>query len=159
MLPAPVIFAKSKSFQRNPIVPRCNALDVLLNRARPTNLVILFLLSVCCMSLLFSAFHIHSTTRSHHFNITNCTSTGLSATITRDDSIRGLRHLIIVPGHAIWKGGDPQLRLEEDQWILEPFQKSTGSVATFFAHIQRGCVYSTLLARCQRFSYFLLGLS
>lgn len=53
-------------------------------------------------------------------------------------TIRGLNHLIIVPGHAIWKGGDPRLRLDNDQWLLEPYQKSGRRVAAFFAHIERG---------------------
>jgi hypothetical protein len=132
MLPAPVSFTKN---QRNYIVP-------LLNPPRPTNLVILLLLLLCCVSLLFSAFH------THHSTIPRCTSPALSATITRDHTIRGLKHLIIVPGHAIWKGGDPHLRLDDDQWILEPYQKSAGSVASFFAHIQRGYAYSTLFPGC-----------
>ena len=62
----------------------------------------------------------------------------MSSTITRQETATRLEHLIIVPGHAVWKGGDPRSRLDDDQWILEPYQKSGGRVATFFAHIQRG---------------------
>ncbi|KAG6821023.1 hypothetical protein H0H93_007913 [Arthromyces matolae] len=40
--------------------------------------------------------------------------------------------------HAIWKGIDPDLRLNEDQWILEPYQTGGGRVSAFFAHILRG---------------------
>jgi hypothetical protein len=138
LLPAPVTFTKRKPFRRNPILFHSNVLDVLLSRTRLTNLAILLLLFVCCMSLLLNAFHMNSTTRIHHQTNQLCTSSAMYATITREEAIRGLKHLIVVPGHAIWKGGDPQLRLDDNQWVLEPYQKSRGRVAAFFAHIQRG---------------------
>lgn len=53
-------------------------------------------------------------------------------------SRKTLSHLIIVPGHAIWLGTDPNQRLSEDQWLLEPYQKGKGRLAAFFAHISRG---------------------
>jgi len=128
MLPVPATFTKRKTLRQL----RSNVFDVFLSRTRPINLVILLLLFI---SLLFNTY-IYSTVRIYHDKI--CISSGLFQTITREDTIRGLKHLIVVPGHAIWKGGDPQSRLDEDQWILEPYQKSGGRVATFFAHIQQG---------------------
>ncbi|KAF9467337.1 hypothetical protein BDZ94DRAFT_1249113 [Collybia nuda] len=133
MLPSPVSFAKRRPFRRDGSIPRYKVADFLLSRTRVTNLGIIFLASALLVSLLFNLLHIAQT---YHFS-DDYGSPGLFATISRDDSISDLTHLIIVPGHAIWKGTDPQLRLREDQWILEPYQRGGGRVATFFAHILR----------------------
>ena len=136
MLPAPVTFHKTNSFKHN-------------FRYNGPNVCILLLFS---MSLLLNAFYI--TSRIHHQTFH---SSGLFATITRHAEItRGLNHLILVPGHAIWKGGDPQLRRDVDQWVLEPYQKVGGRVDAFFAHIQRGYVRSCIL-RSKGFSPYLLS--
>lgn len=126
-LPTPVTFNKSNSFKRNILY---NVLNVLFSHIRILSFCILLLF---CISLLLNAFYIKS--RIHHQNFH---SSSLFATITRHATTRGLNHLILVPGHAIWKGGDPRLRLDDDQWILEPYQKAGGRVDAFFAHIQRG---------------------
>jgi len=49
-----------------------------------------------------------------------------------------LHHLIIVPGHAIWKGSDPQKRTQDSEWILESYQKGGGRVQAFYDHIAAG---------------------
>lgn len=118
MLPAPVTFTKSNPLRRSPIL-------------HPCRLPFLLLLLLCSISLLLNAFYMY---QKNHL----CISSAFSATVTRRVTIRGLNHLIIVPGHAIWKGGDPRLRLDNDQWLLEPYQKSGRRVAAFFAHIERG---------------------
>ncbi|KAG5638800.1 hypothetical protein H0H81_010029 [Sphagnurus paluster] len=58
-------------------------------------------------------FNLRFLLRPSHAEYTNASA--LLSTIHRDTAIRRLNHLIIVPGHAIWKGVDPELRLREDQ--------------------------------------------
>ncbi|KAH9858594.1 hypothetical protein C2E23DRAFT_799272, partial [Lenzites betulinus] len=41
----------------------------------------------------------------------------------------------MVPGHAIWKGASLDARFDEDQWVLEPYQRGGGRIAAFFKHI------------------------
>lgn len=134
MLPAPVSFVKRRPFRRNGSTPRQKLFEFLLSRTRVTNLGFLLLALASLVSLLFNVFHL---TQTYHHHPEHYGSPGLFATISRDKSIRGLTHLIIVPGHAIWKGTDPQLRLREDQWVLDPYQRGGGRVAAFFAHILR----------------------
>lgn len=43
--------------------------------------------------------------------------------------------MIMVPGHAIWIGHDPDRIEEDDQWVLENMQKG-GSVKTYIKHIK-----------------------
>jgi hypothetical protein len=48
-----------------------------------------------------------------------------------------LDHMVMVPGHAIWLGGDKG-RVEEDgEWVLDPMQRG-GSVRTFLRHVEMG---------------------
>ncbi|KAM0754283.1 hypothetical protein T439DRAFT_332632 [Meredithblackwellia eburnea MCA 4105] len=47
-----------------------------------------------------------------------------------------LRHLVMVPGHAIFLGCSASQALQDESWILEPFQKG-GSVKTFIRHITK----------------------
>lgn len=103
----------------------------LRSRARLSNGGLFSLLSLLALSLLCNlAFYIP-----HH---ATDPLPVLLAAIKRHDSTERLTHLIIVPGHAIWTGTDPNLRLSEDQWLLESYQKGKGRLAAFFAHISRG---------------------
>jgi len=43
-----------------------------------------------------------------------------------------------VPGHAIWKGADPEKRTQDSEWILEPYQKGSGRTRVFWEHIVTG---------------------
>ena len=52
----------------------------------------------------------------------------------------------MVPGHAIWKGTTLEARLDEDQWILEPYQHGGGRVAAFFKHIVTAYVYCVYMS-------------
>ena len=63
---------------------------------------------------------------------------GIWETIARNRALEAVDHLIMVPGHAIWKGSDVEARLDEDQWILEPYQHGGGRVSAFFRHIVAG---------------------
>ncbi|EPQ26036.1 uncharacterized protein PFL1_06489 [Pseudozyma flocculosa PF-1] len=48
-----------------------------------------------------------------------------------------LNHLVLVPGHAVWAGCDVRQRDNDENWILEDYQRG-GSVKTFFKHIEKG---------------------
>lgn len=53
-----------------------------------------------------------------------------------------LTHLVIVAGHAIWKGNDPSRITDDSSWVLENYQKG-GSVRTFVKHIEAGLKIAT----------------
>ena len=52
-------------------------------------------------------------------------------------SLASLDHLIVVPGHAIWKGRTAEEAYGNENWILEQVQMG-GSVNTFIRHIIKG---------------------
>lgn len=134
MLPSPVTFPNRKKFYRNHTAPhRRKILDVLLSCTRVTNLGFLLVVFIAAISLFCNLFYSFSAKAYSDHDLS-----GLLATISRKAETRRLEHLIIVPGHAIWKGINPEFRLHEDQWVLEPYQKGGGRVSAFFAHILRG---------------------
>ncbi|KAG6857773.1 hypothetical protein H0H87_004189 [Tephrocybe sp. NHM501043] len=139
MLPTPVAFARRGTFRfrQHPQVTASylpfNVYGFLLSRARITNLGFFLLLFTAALSLLCNAHLLYSAQ-----HLEQASASALFSTISRDPAIRKLGHLIIVPGHAIWKGTDPELRLREDQWVLEPYQMGGGRISAFFAHILRG---------------------
>lgn len=137
MLPTHVSSQQRRSFTRNSIGHR-RTIDLLLARARVTNLGFLLLVSFAALSFLYNlSFYFsspHSTTQKLDGNSHNPPSSILS-TISHDQT---LQNLIIVPGHGIWKGGNPEQRLNEDEWILEPYQKGGTRVSAFFSHISQG---------------------
>jgi hypothetical protein len=47
-------------------------------------------------------------------------------------------HLIMVPGHAIWKGGDPSEYEKDSEWVLDVAQAGRGNPKAFYAHIAKG---------------------
>lgn len=127
MLPSPVTFPRGRTFQRrNVLAPRRRILETLLTRARVTNLALFLLATFAAFSFLLNLAFYFSTDSSRGPD---------SILATIDENARHLNHLVIVPGHAIWKGTNADLRLEEDQWILEAYQKGKGRIAAFFKHI------------------------
>lgn len=76
------------------------------------------------------------------------------ATISRANALADLDHLVVVPCHAIWQGGDPSSRLNEEDWILEPYQKGGNRVAAFFNHIERGYVFLGIFVRMRLNLYY-----
>lgn len=44
-------------------------------------------------------------------------------------------HLVVVCGHAIWKGG-PRNGLDESEWLIEGYKQ--GETPTFIEHIKAG---------------------
>lgn len=61
----------------------------------------------------------------------------IETTVERDERFEALSHLVMVPGHAIWIGRDPENVEDDDEWILEGMQKG-GSVKTYVKHIREG---------------------
>ncbi|EPQ57642.1 hypothetical protein GLOTRDRAFT_115482 [Gloeophyllum trabeum ATCC 11539] len=141
MLPAPVSLVKRGGFRRSSNASRRRLTDDLLLRARITNLGLLLLSAVTAVSLLYNLSYVFAT---RHASITELNIHGslgpwsIADTIQRDAGIQKLSHLIIVPGHAIWKGSDPTRVLDEEDWILEPYQRGGGRVGAFLQHIKGG---------------------
>jgi hypothetical protein len=48
-----------------------------------------------------------------------------------------LSHLVIVPGHAVWRGRTQEEAVQDENWVLEEMQKG-GSVQTFIKHVMKG---------------------
>jgi len=135
ILPTPVSSSKQRRvFRRNPPVSQRQALDILLTRARVTNLGLIILSFFAALSFIFNlSFYF-----SHPQDPVHSPPKSILSTLSRSALIPGLNHLIIVPGHSIWTGSNPHLIGNEDEWMLEPYQKGGESVSTFVNHISRG---------------------
>lgn len=59
-----------------------------------------------------------------------------------------LTHLVVVAGHAIWKGNTGSSVTDDANWFLEEYQRG-GSVNTFVQHIETGYVRLPLLTQRQ----------
>lgn len=163
MLPAPVTLDRSRRQFAKLGLRHAS----LLGPARFTNLAVLLLSAIACASLLLNL-HVYlaapavgraslpgserSNTISHenspviHASPDRDASLvdGIVQYITRPAHARNLTHLVIVPGHAIWKGTEPQMRMSEEDWELASYQKGRMRVNAFFSHIVRGCVSLSL---------------
>ena len=144
MLPVPVSLTRrgGTPSHRRPLG------HVILSHSRLTNLgVLLFTLFAALSSLLIFFFYLNSAGCSENDHDERhvgaplyWTPSGISSTISRSPAVQALDHLVIVPGHAIWQGPTSSSRLDEDEWILEIFQRGGGRVAAFMSHIERGSV-------------------
>lgn len=146
MLPSPAISTKRNGFRRIDVGPPRNITKRLLSRSRFTNLGIIFLLLIT----FFSLYHnLRSWLASFATSPDSCTAppthkqsakfgSVLWATVTRPSSLEDLNHLVVVPGHAIWIGNDPGKRLDDSEWILEPYQKGKARLEALYQHIQQG---------------------
>lgn len=135
-LPTPVSSSKHRRpFRRSdvPISP-ARARDILLSRARVTNLGFLVLAVFAFLSFMYNLSFYFSYARIPW----DAPPESILSTISRSAGSSSIDHLIIVPGHSIWTGFDPALRLNEDQWILETYQQGGGRVEAFVSHIVRG---------------------
>ena len=135
MLPTPVTFYEKRGYHSR---SQRKTKDVLLARARVTNLGLILLMSFSAFSFLFNhGFYFSS--GSTTFPVSQAVlPNSILATIERDRVLHSLDHLVIVPGHAVWTGSHPEHALDEDYWILESYQRGGGRVAAFYSHIQRG---------------------
>jgi hypothetical protein len=63
---------------------------------------------------------------------------GVGRPATTDSvDLSSLEHLVIVPGHAVWRGRTKEEAVEDQNWVLEEMQRG-GSVQTFIKHIMKG---------------------
>lgn len=113
--------------------------DFLLTRARVTNLGLLLLAGFATLSFLLNlGFYFSPTRRTPYVRSPYVHPNGIWSTLHRDDTLLRLNHLIIVPGHAIWRGIDAGRRFEDDEWVLETYQRGGGRVSAFVQHIEQG---------------------
>lgn len=147
MLPPPATSNKRRGFRRIDVGPQRNLSRLLLSRSRFTNLGVILLTFLT----LFSLYHNLQFWFSYASPGDSCLDptavtyrhsakfgSALWATVTRPWSTEKLDHLVIVPGHAIWTGHDPEKRLDDSEWILEPYQKGQARLEALYQHIQRG---------------------
>ncbi|PCH43583.1 hypothetical protein WOLCODRAFT_103794 [Wolfiporia cocos MD-104 SS10] len=133
MLPLPASYTSRRQFSRGGAGSHRSTRDVLLTRARITNLGLLLLSTFAIFSFLVNLNHYYTSPRAYPH--ADGEPFGIVETIQRDETLSTLDHLIIVPGHAIWIGIDPAKRLDDNEWILEPYQRGGGRVAAFYKHI------------------------
>lgn len=135
VLPTPVSLSKQRRvFRRNLPTAQRRTLDLLLTRSRVTNLGILILSLFAAISFLYNlSFYF-----SRPYRLWNNLPIGINSTLSRPKFVHDLNHLIIVPGHSIWRGSDPNLKLDEDEWLLESYQKGGGRISAFVNHIAHG---------------------
>ncbi len=116
--------------------------DVLLSRARVTNLGFFLLAAFAALSFLLNVLHYFTDPSSSSYDDGGRGGgpRGIWETLRRDKALDDIDHLIMVPGHAIWKGTSAEERLDEDAWVLEAYQRGGGRVAAFFRHIAGGYV-------------------
>jgi hypothetical protein len=121
-----------------------SVIERLRGRTRLTNLGVSLILGLLGLSVLFNLRSWSSPQFDRpHIPLGRSTSESIEATIERSPEISSLTHLVMVAGHAIWKGADPELRSNDSEWVLTPIQKG-GSVNTFYKHIQTGLVWDTI---------------
>ncbi|KAG6370959.1 hypothetical protein JVT61DRAFT_10671 [Boletus reticuloceps] len=118
-------------------------LRFLSGRSRLTNLGVVLLAAAGCLSLFYNlAFVFSSSSPSSYFSDVGLTGYAppgsILATIRRDETLTRLSHLIVVPGHAIWKGSRREEVSDEDMWTLEDYQRGGGRVSAFVDHIEHG---------------------
>ncbi|KAJ7928551.1 hypothetical protein B0H13DRAFT_1967825 [Mycena leptocephala] len=103
----------------------------LLNRSRATNLAVLGLAMLASISFLFNV----------HLYFSSVSPAPLTPRLNMLASLPNLHytlnHLIVVPGHAIWKGTNPDLRMRADEWAFRSYQTNQESslLDVFFRHI------------------------
>lgn len=130
--------------------------DVLLSRARITNLGFLLLLTFASLSFLLNVYHYFtspvssptlrpppgsrpSRTKHSSSHVSDPPPDSILSTIARDDAVKRLTHLVIVPGHGIWKGTSQEDMFDEEKWALESYQIGGGRrVRAWVKHIQIG---------------------
>ena len=111
---------------------------MLLTRARVTNLGFGLLAGIAALSLLVNLGYYFSSSPEPHHTLGSLAPHAIYSAIDHGNHLRTLDHLVIVPGHAIWKGTSAKHVFDEDSWHLEPFQRGGGSVQAIYNHIARG---------------------
>lgn len=142
MLPTPVsIHARRDSKYRS----RRRLRDVLLTRARVTNLALVLLAAVSAVSFFFNlSYYLYSTPppppAPPHPLASYAAPYSILATVARETALKSLDHLVIVPGHAIWEGSRPQDGFDEKSWLMDSFQlgDKEARIRAYHEHIIRG---------------------
>jgi hypothetical protein len=132
MLPTPATVPRHSGLRYNASVTRRRTLSVLFSRSRATNLSLLLLATFAVFSFLLNIRYYFSLSLAH------TPPSSILSTFARQKGLEDLVHLIIVPGHAIWKGNNAEQIMDENEWILEPYQRGVGGVSAFYNHIVRG---------------------
>ena len=119
----------------------------ILARSRVTNLAVLILSACLLLSTLLNFRHYYLSDRRKHGGFARHGPfhrlRSIEDTIERPPALQALRHLILVPGHAVWLGRDANDALNETAWVLEPYQRGPGAethVEAFVNHVRKGCV-------------------
>lgn len=108
----------------------------LLSRSRITNLGAVTFACVLAISLFSNLRYSFLLSRaSQRFTTTPAL---IADTISYNTSVSQLDHLIIVAGHAIWKGGDIMDHSKDSSWVLDTAQEGHGNPDAFYAHIAKG---------------------
>ncbi|KAG1864422.1 hypothetical protein F4604DRAFT_1783416 [Suillus subluteus] len=140
MLPSPVSSNRrgtSQHLRTFSLSDLKRALNLLRARSRFTNLSIIVLAGCFCVSFLYNLAFIFSSSPSL---AAYTPPQSILSTIARNATLENLSHLVIVPGHAIWTGTQPDQVLDVDRWTLEEYQRGGGSyrISAFVEHIRRG---------------------
>ncbi|KAJ7188545.1 hypothetical protein C8R46DRAFT_934481 [Mycena filopes] len=132
MLPRPVSTDRRRGFS----LKRTS----LLNRSRATNLAVLGLVALACTSLLFNLhlyYYLSPAPKRASFDLQGALNAQLLASLPDLESKATLNHLVVVPGHAIWKGTNPELRTRPQEWAFRSYQpgQESSRLEVFFQHI------------------------
>ncbi|KAF9219610.1 hypothetical protein BS17DRAFT_716987 [Gyrodon lividus] len=109
----------------------------LFTRSRLTNLAVLLLATFGCVSFIYNLAVIFSDSTPF------TPPKSILDTIQRNETLQNLSHLILVPGHAIWSGSQPEHALDEDFWTLQDYQKGGGTLSALVDHLRRGASMAT----------------
>lgn len=109
----------------------------LTRRSRITNLGVLVLICISAASIILNLLSFSRGAK--HSTAYHGSKNSILATLGKQSQFKELDHLIMVPGHAIWNDGDPLKVLNDDEWLLEDYQRGGGRVAAFVAHVRTAC--------------------
>ncbi|CAE6414831.1 unnamed protein product [Rhizoctonia solani] len=110
----------------------------LLSRSRVTNLGMVLVGCVLGLSLLSNLRYIYLLHGYESNPRIGTTPKLITDTVSYNHSESQLDHLIMVAGHAIWKGGDPAAYEKDAEWVLDVAQAGRGNPKAFYAHIAKG---------------------
>ncbi|KAG8823638.1 hypothetical protein FRC19_003436 [Serendipita sp. 401] len=136
-LPQPVTSTSSQTFRSWLNHRRAHV----LNRSRVTSLAVYVLAATLLLSLTANLNAWADNTRLRRINQSRTQSPALLRALRSSlnkDSFGNASHLVIVAGHAIWRGCNSTDWTHEDNWVLQEHQKGTGSSRAFYSHIEKG---------------------
>ncbi|PVF99742.1 hypothetical protein CPB86DRAFT_275188 [Serendipita vermifera] len=108
-----------------------------LSRSRATNLTVV-ILGVFLLLSLASNFRQWATTNSYAHAHWGTGPMPSVQTSLEHGSLANVTHLVIVAGHAIWKGCHDAEETDEANWVLQEHQRGHRSVEAFYSHITQG---------------------